>query len=168
MVLDEQSDHDIDAERWARLAERTLRAEGVTRGELTITFVDESAITELNRVHMGGEGPTDVLSFPLDEGHDADGGATGAPHPDVPVLLGDVVICPSIAERNAAAHAAGAADPHPGHPDHDGSTESEIDLLVVHGVLHVLGHDHAEEGERLAMQAAERRLLAAPATGEPR
>ena len=165
MVLDEQSDHDIDAERWAHLAQRSLRAEGVARGELTVTFVDEDAITELNRTHMGGDGPTDVLSFPIDDLSAADGGPSD---PDVPVLLGDVVICPAVAARNAAAHAAGGHDVHPGHPDHDGTTDSEIALLVVYGVLHVLGYDHAEEDERLTMQAAERRLLATPPPGGDR
>jgi probable rRNA maturation factor len=156
VVVDEQSDHVLDLDRWAQLAERTLRGEGVRRGELTLTFVDEATIAELNREHMDGDGPTDVLSFPLDH----EGGPDDlAPSSSVPVLLGDVVVCPAVAARAAADHAAGAAEPHPGHPDHDGTLEAEIDLLVVHGVLHVLGHDHADDDERATMLAAERRHL---------
>lgn len=165
VVLDEQSDHELDTDRWARLAAAALESQGVHRGELTLTFVDEDAIAELNVEHMGHEGPTDVLSFPLDlDGDDRADGSGG----DIPVLLGDVVVCPAVASRNAADHAAGAAEPHPGHPDHDGTIEAEIDLLVVHGVLHLLGHDHAEPDERERMLAAERAVLSRPSpTGAP-
>ncbi|HEY4608917.1 MAG TPA: rRNA maturation RNase YbeY, partial [Ilumatobacteraceae bacterium] len=64
---------------------------------------------------------------------------------DMPLLLGDVVICPAVAARQA--------------PEHAGTVDDELALLVVHGVLHVLGHDHADESERLVMQARERELL---------
>lgn len=161
VVTDEQSDHELDLDRWARLASDALAARGVTRGELSLTFVDEAAIAELNAAHMGEDGPTDVLSFPLDA-DDLDGpaAAEGSLAAQVPTLLGDIVICPAVAARNAAAHAAGAADPHPGHPTHDGSLDAELALLVVHGVLHVLGHDHAEAEETAEMQEAERAILA--------
>jgi len=159
VVIDEQTDHELDTDRWARLAAATLESQGVTRGELTITFVDEVTITALNVEHMGGDGPTDVLSFPLDHDGDVDGFEAD---PSVPSLLGDVVVCPTVAAANAAAHATESSEPHPGHPGHDGSVESEIDLLVVHGVLHLLGHDHAEDDERDRMQAAERAVLAGP------
>lgn len=158
VVLDERSDHDLDTDRWAHLASAALRSQGVERGELTITFVDESVIAELNADHMGGDGPTDVLSFPLD--HDGDATMGGA-RADEPILLGDVVVCPAVAARNAAAHAVGTVEVHPGHPDHDGSLEAELDLLVVHGVLHLLGFDHAEQHERTEMLAAEQSVLAA-------
>ena len=125
VVADEQSELDIDATRWAELAAAVLRSEGRS-GELTLTFVDRDEIAALNEEHLGKVGPTDVLSFPLDDEYDVAAG---------PVLLGDVVICPSVA-------AAAAVD-------------DELALLTVHGVLHVLGHDHAEPDERAAMQAAE-------------
>lgn len=157
-VTDEQTDHPIDTDRWARLATHALAEQGVGRGELSLTFVDTATIAELNAEHMGADGPTDVLSFPLD---DDDEGAD----PDVPVLLGDVVICPAVAAANAAAHAAGAAEPHPGHPTHDGSLDAELALLVVHGVLHVLGFDHAEADEQAEMHAAERSILAGDPSG---
>jgi probable rRNA maturation factor len=158
VVLDEQSDHELDTDRWAHLAATALESQGVQRGELTLTFVDEVTIADLNREHMGQDGPTDVLSFPLD--HDGNGDLTTGP--DIPILLGDVVVCPAVAARNAADHAAGATDPHPGHPDHDGTVEAELDLLVVHGVLHLLGHDHGEPDERERMLAAERAVLTRP------
>ncbi|QGG97091.1 rRNA maturation RNase YbeY [Actinomarinicola tropica] len=167
VVTDEQSDHVLDLDRWARLAAHALASRGVTRGELSLTFVDEEAITGLNADHMGEDGPTDVLSFPLDaDALDAEPPTPGSLASQLPTLLGDVVICPAVAARNAADHAAGAAEPHPGHPTHDGSLDAELALLVVHGVLHVLGHDHAEPDETAAMQAAEREILAAVAAGE--
>lgn len=153
---DEQHDVDLDVDRWCRLAHDVLRAEG-RGGELTLTFVDRDEITELNAEHMGQTGPTDVLSFPLDGDAALDG------DPTVPTLLGDVVVCPAVAARNAADHVAGATEAHPGHPRHDGSLAAELDLLVVHGVLHLLGHDHGQPDERERMLAAERSVLAPPA-----
>lgn len=133
---DEQTDVVVDAERWARLAAAVLRAEGRT-GELTLTFVDRDEIASLNAEHMGVVGATDVLSFPLD----AD--VTDGEMPDGfgPLLLGDVVICPAVASEYA--------------PTHAGTLDDELALLVVHGVLHVLGHDHAEPDETTRMRAAE-------------
>ncbi|MFP4514357.1 MAG: rRNA maturation RNase YbeY [Acidimicrobiales bacterium] len=160
-VADEQSDHAIDTDRWAHLAELALAHQGVTHGELTITFVDEPTIAEFNAAHMGSDGPTDVLSFPLDAGLAPD----ERPTDGVPVLLGDVVVCPAVAEGNAAGRP--GTEPHPGHPTHDGSLEDELALLVVHGVLHVTGHDHAEPGDAEAMWAAERQILAAASRKVP-
>jgi len=159
-VTDEQTDHPIDTGRWARLATHALAQRGVRRGELSLTFVDEATIAELNAEHMGADGPTDVLAFPLDDDDDAT-----AADPGVPVLLGDVVICPAVAATNAAAHAAGSVEPHPGHPTHDGTLDAELSLLVVHGVLHVLGFDHAEVEETSEMHAAERDILGGFAVG---
>lgn len=134
IVSDEQDAVPVDAARWSALAGAVLAAEGRT-GELTLTFVDAAEMADLNREHMGVAGPTDVLSFPLD--------AADAPDPraGIPVLLGDVVVCPAIAAANA--------------PEHAGTLDDELALLVVHGVLHVLGHDHAEPEETTRMRAAE-------------
>jgi probable rRNA maturation factor len=134
-VRDEQDDEPVDFDRLARLADRVLTDEGTTAGELTLLFVDEAAMAELNEAHLGLEGATDVLSFPLD-----------GPGTDPDALVGDVVVCPAVARRNA--------------PTHAGTYEAELDLLVVHGVLHVLGHDHADPEEEAAMQARERFHLA--------
>jgi probable rRNA maturation factor len=131
VVSDEQTEVAVDANRWADLAHAVLTCEGRT-GELTLTFVDADEMTQLNLEHMGQSGPTDVLSFPLDA---LDVDQVG------PVLLGDVVICPAIA--------AGAA------PEHAGTLDDEIALLVVHGILHVLGHDHAEPTETQRMRSRE-------------
>jgi probable rRNA maturation factor len=155
-VADEQDAQPVEAARWGALAERVLADEGV-RGEveLSLLFVDREAITVLNRDFMGGDGPTDVLSFPIDgelaqSGRWPDTGGSG-PHrsgpdlDDLPLLLGDIVLCPEVAAANA--------------PDHAGAYDDEIALLIVHGILHLLGMDHAEDDERLAMQARERDLL---------
>lgn len=136
IVDDQQTDVEVDAHRWAALAADVLRAEGA-RGELTLTFVDRDEIASLNREHMGVDGPTDVLSFPLDSLDD--------PIPGEPVLLGDVVVCPAVAAVAAPAHAGTLAD--------------ELALLVVHGCLHVLGYDHAEPADTRRMRAREVELL---------
>lgn len=163
-AADEQSDHVVDVELLTRLAESVLLAEGV-RGdcELSLYFVGESTITELNARFMDEEGPTDVLAFPLDDdvveaGRSPDTGASGPDRPPLspsvlPLLLGDVIICPAVAERNAR--------------QHGGNFEDEMVLLVVHGVLHVLGMDHAEPEETAAMQARERSLIDAFVTAVP-
>jgi probable rRNA maturation factor len=134
---DEQAEVAVDVVRWVALAEAALRAEGAV-GELTLTFVDRDEIAALNEEHLGHVGPTDVLSFPLDDEPPLDG---------TPALLGDVVVCPGVAVDQFA--------------DHAGTLDDELALLVVHGVLHVLGHDHAEADERARMRARERALLEA-------
>ena len=95
-VFDEQS-MPIDAERWATLAAAVLYDEGVRApAELSLWFVDEDEIAVLNEEHLGESGPTDVLSFPLDASDDE-------PFVEgMPLLLGDVFICPAVAARNAA------------------------------------------------------------------
>ncbi|HEY5664049.1 MAG TPA: rRNA maturation RNase YbeY [Ilumatobacter sp.] len=138
VVGDEQAEVVIDADRWGRLAGDVLRAEGRS-GELTVTFVDRLEIAALNAEHMGEPGPTDVLSFPLDADPTNSGPAVG------PLLLGDVVICPAVAAQAA--------------PDHAGTLDDELALLTVHGVLHVLGHDHADPGEAQVMRRRELELL---------
>ncbi|MEZ5244575.1 MAG: rRNA maturation RNase YbeY [Acidimicrobiales bacterium] len=142
VAVDEQSEMAIDLERWTRIAVDSLVSEGVGAGELNLLFVDETVMTELNREHMGEDRPTDVLSFPLD-------GADDDPFGDN--LIGDIVVCPVYAARQAAEHA--------GERGHDGSVDDELALLIVHGVLHILGHDHAEPDETVRMRAAEDRLL---------
>jgi probable rRNA maturation factor len=138
IVSDEQSEVDVDTDRWADLASAVLVSEGRS-GELTLTFVDRDEITALNADHMGEQRPTDVLSFPLDSLDEAAGAMPG------PVLLGDVVVCPAVARDAASAHA--------------GTVDDELALLVVHGILHVLGHDHAAPDETRVMRERERALL---------
>ena len=169
-VADEQSDHPIDTDRWLRLAVQVLAAEGVDRHnegvEMSLLFVDEASIAELNVQFMGKTGPTDVLSFPIDEEASprhipplAIAAPVGVPLParhddeddeELPLLLGDVVICPSYAVTNAAEHVS---------DHHNGTLDDEIALLVVHGILHLLGLDHMDEAEAEVMEAREQELL---------
>lgn len=153
-VADEQDAHPVDVARWEQLARSVLGAEGVEGdAELALLFVDEPSMAELNERFMEQTGPTDVLAFPIDHddvaiGRSPDGSTTGpdrSPPDDVPLLLGDVVVCPAVAARNA--------------PSHAGTYDDEIALLVVHGILHVLGMDHADPEETTVMQARERELL---------
>jgi probable rRNA maturation factor len=144
---DQQGAAPVDVPRWVDLARNVLVAEGVSGdAELSLLFVDEDTIAGLNQRFMGAAGPTDVLAFPIDEPADAadvsDGGTPSGP---APLLLGDVVVCPAVAARQAPAPAA--------------SYDDELALLVVHGVLHILGHDHAEAEEAALMQDRERDLL---------
>jgi probable rRNA maturation factor len=155
-AADEQTEHPVDTLRWVRLAREVLHAEGV-RGdaELSMLFVDEAAMADLNKRFAGKDGPTDVLAFPIDEeptegGRSPDSGGTGpgylpAEPSDLPVLVGDVVICPAVAARNA--------------PDHAGSFDDEVALLVVHGILHLMGMDHVDDNEANEMERRERELL---------
>jgi len=156
-AADEQSDIDVDLDGLVRLAEGVLKAEGVKgECELAITFVDEETIAELNKEFLGEDGPTDVLAFPIDDeivesGRSPDSGTAGPDRPDVepgevPILLGDVMVCPSVAARNAA--------------ERSRSTDDELALLVVHGILHVLGMDHADPEEEAAMFGRQDALLA--------
>ena len=108
--------------------------------EATVLFVDRDAIAELNRGFLGGAGPTDVLSFPIDgelidPGRNPDAGppapTASPPRPtSCRCCSATSVICPAVAAANA--------------PDHAGTLDDELALLVVHGLLHLLGHDHAE------------------------
>jgi probable rRNA maturation factor len=155
-VADEQSAEPVDRVHLVELARNVLDAEGVRgEAELSILFVDEAAMAELNKRFLGKDGPTDVLSFPIDDDV-VELGARAAdslgPGPvndmeptDAPTLLGDVVVCPPVARRNAPAHA--------------GSYDDEMALLVVHGILHLLGMDHEDDQEAEVMERREQELL---------
>jgi len=119
--------------------------------ELSVLLVDEQAMTELHVKWMGEEGPTDVLAFPMDELRLPQPGGSHGEHssqgPEASdALLGDVVICPQVAAAQAA------------EADHD--VQDEIDLLCTHGILHLLGYDHAEPEEHATMFGLQDRLLA--------
>jgi probable rRNA maturation factor len=146
-VLDE-SGRQVDVHELSRLARFTMdRMRVHPQAELCIKLVDEATIAELNEQWMEKAGPTDVLAFPMDElrpglvDEDPDEG-----------VLGDLVICPVVAERQAdEARAKGQA----GY-----TVVDEIDLLAVHGILHLLGYDHAEPEEHREMFGLQARLLA--------
>ena len=113
----------VDEGALRALARDTLRGEGIERAELSVSFVDQGEIAGLHERFMDEPGPTDVLSFPLDD-IDEDGVR----------LLGDVVVAPTEAARNNPTDSA-----------------SELRLLLVHGILHLLGYDHEEDGARTRM-----------------
>ena len=108
--------------RVARVAERVLRAEGVRHAMLSIAFVTDREIAALNWRHLRHRGPTDVIAFGFAPA------AKGGP------VVGDIYIAPAVARRNAHEHGRGVRE--------------ETLRLVVHGVLHVLGHDHPEDASR--------------------
>jgi probable rRNA maturation factor len=142
---------DVDEARLAAVARFVLDQMGIhPLAELSVLLVDEAAMTELHERWMGEPGPTDVLAFPMDElrpPHLA--GQRGAdPDPaDDLSLLGDVVLCPQVAAEQAK---------KAGH-----STQDELELLAVHGILHLLGYDHAEPDEHAAMFGTQDQLLKA-------
>ena len=130
----------LDLAAFEKLAAFVLEREDVAyEVELSIAIVDIEEMTELNTRYRGKEGPTDVLSFGCDDPCPVDS--------DEPVTLGDVVIAPQIALAQAKEY---------GH-----TVEEELNLLLVHGILHLLGYDHEEDEAAAAMQARERALLAA-------
>ncbi len=155
-AADEQADHPVAVERWSQLARSVLTAEGIVSDtEVSLLFVDEATIASLNERFLEGEGPTDVLAFPIEDeadrgGRSPDEGGTGPGSMEAETgrlfLLGDVVICPSVAARNAV--------------DHGATFDDEIALLVVHGILHLLGMDHQVDEEAERMEQREQQLLA--------
>jgi probable rRNA maturation factor len=139
-VLNE-SGHDLDMRRLARLARFVMdRMRVHPLAELCIKAVDEPTVASLNEQWMETEGPTDVLAFPMDELRP--GLVNEEPEEGV---LGDLVLCPEVAERQAATA---------GH-----SKDAELELLTVHGILHLLGYDHAEPEEHREMFGLQARLL---------
>ena len=139
-----ESGADVDTDAILAVARYALDEMGVNPlAELSVLLVDLAYMTELNHRWMGGDGPTDVLAFPMDEGSIDHGPAE--PNAAEPALLGDVVLCPEVAAKQAATAGHSAAD--------------ELHLLTVHGVLHLLGYDHAEPDEEREMFALQAKLL---------
>ncbi|OFW79212.1 MAG: rRNA maturation RNase YbeY [Actinobacteria bacterium RBG_19FT_COMBO_70_19] len=129
ILVDDRQDVPVDVDGLIGLAAECLTGEGAADSELSVSFVAEDEIADLHVRYMDEEGPTDVLSFPLD-----------TPDEEGIRVLGDVVVCPAVAARN-----------NPSDP------AAEMRLLLVHGILHLLGHDHEEEDERAAMWAIQER-----------
>jgi probable rRNA maturation factor len=140
-VLNE-SGVDLDVQEFARLARFTMRRMRVhPEAELCLKLVDEGTMTEMNTRWMGMDGPTDVLSFPMDElrpGRDGE--------PEVEGILGDMLLCPQYAIAQA--------------PQFSRTPDDEMHLLTIHGILHLLGYDHAEPDEEREMFGLQARLLA--------
>ena len=123
ILISNRQERPVDEEGLRALARDTMRGEGIERAELSVSFVEQDEIAGLHERFMDESGPTDVLSFPLDD-MDEDGVR----------LLGDVVVAPAEAARN-----------NPSDP------EAELRLLIVHGILHLLGYDHEDDGARTRM-----------------
>jgi probable rRNA maturation factor len=133
-LADEQT-RAVDTDALVALAERALDAARVPGGHsLSIALVDRARITDLKERWYGERRATDVLSFPMDP--------LDAP---APAMLGDVVICVEVAERQARGLGRAVSD--------------ELEQLLVHGILHLAGYDHEDATSELAMMRAERRVL---------
>ena len=169
-VANEQTEQPVDEEGLARLARLTMEAEGVEEAEVSILLVDLAVMTQLNHRHLGEDRPTDVLAFPIDGPSPASGPPGGPAGPrgfsgdrygddvdeeleddeeededDAPWLLGDVVLCPGYAADQA--RRAGQ------------SLGAELELLTVHGILHLCGFDHAEPEDEREMRSRTEELL---------
>jgi probable rRNA maturation factor len=130
IALDDRQSGAVDLDGLMTLARVTLLGEGIADAEVSISLVTEEEIAELHERYLHEAGPTDVLSFPLDDEAGEDGLRQ----------LGDVVIAPAMAARN--------------NPD---DPAAELRLLLVHGILHLLGHDHMDDRERAEMWARQER-----------
>jgi len=153
-AADEQHDHPVDLARFVRLARLVLEREEVPEdAEVSLLFVDATTIAEYNQRFLDVAGPTDVLSFPIDDditlGRWPDSGGRGPGQgtepAEPPTLLGDVMVCPSYAAAEARRR--------------NLPVEAELELLVVHGLLHLLNYDHMEGDEAERMRRRERELL---------
>jgi probable rRNA maturation factor len=131
ILVSNRQDATVDAAGLVELARRTLIAEGLRRSELSVSLVGVDEMADLHARYMDEDGPTDVLSFPLDPDDRDEYGVR---------LLGDVVIAPAV-----------AATDNPADPD------AEMRLLLVHGILHLIGHDHEDDEGRAAMWALQER-----------
>jgi len=141
--LNNESGVAVDTERLVQLATFALDALRIhPQAELSILLVDPQTMSAYHEKFMGEPGPTDVLSFPMDE--------LRAPEPDEepPLgLLGDIVLCPEVTATQAA--------------DSNRTPEEEADYLLIHGLLHLLGHDHAEPAEKKVMFDLNDKIIAA-------
>ncbi|MFO7300426.1 MAG: rRNA maturation RNase YbeY [Actinomycetes bacterium] len=143
ILANEQTDR-VDTAELRLIAETVLREEGYPEStEVTILLVSEDEIADYNARYLSKEGPTDVLSFPIE---DLTPGSVPEIDPDgPPLVIGDVVISPSYVQRAAAAMGV--------------AYEDEMALMVAHGILHLLGYDHEEDDEAVVMEERERQLL---------
>lgn len=159
-----ESGVDVDADAIVAVARHTLNQMGVNPlAELSVLLVDADYMAVLNHQWMSKEGPTDVLAFPMDEQTSIDHGP--AEISGAPTLLGDIVLCPEVAAAQAAKF--GTSDPQLRLDNVDGAGPSdghygmadELTMLTIHGVLHLLGYDHAEPEEEREMFALQGKLL---------
>jgi len=136
--------HRIAERRIVRSATALLSATGRPDATLSLSFVGDAAMRRINREHRAKDKTTDVLSFPFYEPFRVPKQPTPG---DPELLIGDIVISVDVAKRQAAAY--------------DATLDEEIERLLVHGIAHLLGHDHEEPAERARMLREERRLAGA-------
>ena len=156
-AADEQSERPVDLARWVGLAEKVLGERGVgERAELSLMFVDEASIASLNDRFLGRKGPTDVLSFPIEDE------LIGPSHVPDPELSGPGrgPLEPRTFPSFSATSSSAPRSPARRGPSTPGTYEDELALLLVHGILHLLGMDHSEDAEAAEMEALEQHLLA--------
>lgn len=141
--LNNESGVEVDTQRLIQLATFALDLLRIhPEAELSVLLVDEATMSAYHEKFMGEPGPTDVLSFPMDELRPPD------PDEEPPLgLLGDIVLCPTVTAVQAA--------------EGGRTAEAEADYLLVHGLLHLLGHDHAESGEKKVMFDLNDKIIAA-------
>ena len=142
-IIDEQSEQ-VDLDALVSIGERALSEEDVpSETELTVTLVSDDRIFELGREHLGKTGPTDVLSFPIEQLEPGvpPAAIVGGPPP----MIGDVVIAPAYVRTQAQEFGV--------------TFEEEMALMLVHGILHLLGYDHVSEADAERMEDRERHIL---------
>lgn len=145
VIVSDEQDDPLGTPDLLYLAELVLEREAVPDdSEVSIVLIDADSMAELNERHMGREGPTDVLSFPIEDAAPGEPPqrTTGGP----PLNLGDVFIAPTVVRSNAEERGV--------------APEDEMALIVVHGLLHILGWDHEDESEAERMEEREAQLLA--------
>ena len=138
-------DPGINVRRLKSTARKLLRSAGRPAAELSVLLTGDAQVRELNRTHRGKDKATDVLSFPAPR--------PGEGQAEEKQFLGDIAISLDTARRQAA--------------QYDAPLQNEVNRLLIHGLLHLLGHDHHESVERAAMESEERRLAAAIAMQWP-
>lgn len=135
-VANEQSDVLLDERRLVSLVRAAATEEGVDpRAEVSVLLIERQAMASLKEKWLGEPGPTDVLAFPMDD----------QPPDGEPYILGDIVVCPDVAREEAGP---------------TGHVNEEVDLLVVHGFLHLLGYDHQRPQDARSMRHRQRKILA--------
>jgi probable rRNA maturation factor len=148
--INNESGVEVDTAGLLRLADFALESLRIhPQAELSIVLVDEDTMSAYHEKYLDEKGPTDVLSFPMDELRPP---ADDEEPPEG--LLGDIVLCPAVTARQAA--------------EHGRTPDAEAEYLLVHGLLHLLGYDHATAEERAEMFGLKDDLLAAWATERPR
>ena len=136
LATNKQTVIDVDLPRVKHSSGKILRSLENEASEISLTFVDDAGITEINRQYLGRDYPTNVIAFSMNEGDFGDVN---------PNILGDIIISTETAFRDAEAG--------------DLSFEDELDYLIIHGVLHLLGYDHELPGEAEEMKGREKEIF---------